>query len=88
MSRLFVLGLLTEMLNLFTAPMRPFIETNPLRRGGPLCLPAQENITVGFCGDACLAGNGYSLARWMHPVRAEVAGRYDSMTVDVGIVSS
>ena len=39
MSRLFVLGLLTEMPNLFTAPMRPFIETNPPRRGGPLCLP-------------------------------------------------
>ena len=39
MSRLFVLGLLTEMLIPFTAPMRPFIETNPLRRGGPLCPP-------------------------------------------------
>ena len=51
MSRLFVLGLLTEMLNLFTASMRPFSETNPLRRGGLLCPPAQVNITGGFGDD-------------------------------------
>ena len=38
--------------------------------------PAQENVTVGFCDDACFAGNGLPLAQWMHPVRAEVAGCY------------
>ena len=40
MSRLFVPTVMDEMLNLFTAFMRPFSETNPLRRGGPLCPPA------------------------------------------------
>ena len=44
MSRLFVLGLLDEMLNLFTASKRPFIETNPLRRGGPLCPPVLPDM--------------------------------------------
>ena len=85
MSRLFVLGLLTEMLNLFTAPMRPFIETNPLRRGGPLCPPAHESLTVGSCGDVCLAVNGLPLARWMHPVRAEVAGCYAKYRCLIGL---
>ena len=51
MSRLFVLGLLTEMLNLFTASMMALIETNPPRIGGPLCPPAQEKITAGSCDD-------------------------------------
>ena len=37
------------------------IETNPPRRGGPLCPPAQENITGGFCGDVCLAVTGVRL---------------------------
>jgi hypothetical protein len=39
-----------------------FYETNPPRRGGPLCPPAQENVPVGYCDDACLAGNGLPLA--------------------------
>ena len=29
----------------------PLIETNPLRRGWPLCPPAQEKITAGLCRD-------------------------------------
>ena len=53
-------------------------ETNPPRMGGPLCPPTQENVTVGFCDDACLAVNGCPLARWMHPVRADAAGRYET----------
>ena len=60
------------------------IETNSLRRGGPLCPPAQENITVGFCGDVCLAVNALPLARWMHPVRAEVAGYYAKFCLVLG----
>ena len=63
-------------------------KTNPPRRGGPLCPPAQENVTVVFCDDACLAINGLPLARWMHPVRADAAGRYKTGPVDVGIASS
>ena len=65
-----------------------FFETNSLRRGGPLGPPAQENITVGFCGDVCLAVNALPLARWMHLVRAEVAGYYEATPVDIGMVSS
>mgnify|MGYP006165400227 CR=1 FL=1 len=30
---------LDEMLNLFAVPVLPLIETNPPRRGGPLCPP-------------------------------------------------
>ena len=59
-------------------------ETNPPRRGGPLCPPAQENVTVGFCDDDCLAGTGLPLARWMHPVRAEVAGCYAKSRCPIG----
>jgi len=65
-------------------------ETNPLRRGGPLCPPAQENVTVVFCDYACFAGNALPLARWMHPVRADAAGRYETlflMLFDCGIAS-
>ena len=60
------------------------METNPPRRGGPPCPPAQENVTVGFCDDACLAGDGLPLARWMYPVRAEVAGCYAKYRLPIG----
>ncbi len=74
-------------LRLSMLPLPPH-ETNPLRRGGPPRPPAQENITVGFCGDDCLAGNGYSLARWMDNVFADAAGHYKTTPVNVGIVSN
>ena len=35
-----------EMLNLLTAPLMPLIETNPLRRGGPLCPPAPNALVL------------------------------------------
>ena len=56
------------MLNLFTAPLMSLIETNPPRRGGPLCPPA--------CIDALLAIIDVytALARWMHRVCADLAG--------------
>ena len=34
-----------------SASMMALIETNPPRRGGPLCPPAQVNITGGFADD-------------------------------------
>jgi len=62
-----------------SAVVMPLLETNPPRRGGPPRPPAQENVTVGFLAvmPHC-SKRAFPLARWMHPVRAEVAGFYAS----------
>ena len=38
-------------------------------------------------GRMCLYINGCSLTRWMYPVRADAAGRWETTSVDVGIGS-
>ena len=66
-----------EMLNLFTAPLMPLMETNPLRRGRPLCPPegfdfalALSRVVLSFIDvNAPLAG-------WMHRPCADLAGCY------------
>jgi len=61
-----------EMLTLFTVLMRPFIETNPLPRGGPLYPQARIDTVLLFVDvNAALAG-------WMHRVCADLAGCYET----------
>ena len=57
-----------EMLNPFTAPLMPLIETNPLCRGGPRCPPERIDTVLPIV-DAYAA-----LAGWMHRVCADLAG--------------
>jgi hypothetical protein len=69
-----------EMLTLYTVPMRPFIETNPLRKGGPLCLPERIDTVLLFVDvdfDVDVDANA-ALAGWMHCVRADLAGCYEN----------
>ncbi len=50
----------------------PLIETNPLRRGGPLRPPASiDTVLPSLDAYAALAG-------WMHRVCAELAGCYET----------
>ncbi|MFN7829719.1 MAG: hypothetical protein ACK5NX_00805, partial [Armatimonadota bacterium] len=50
----------------------PLIQTNPLRRGGPLCLPARIDTVLLFVDvNAALAG-------WMHRGCADLAGCYET----------
>jgi hypothetical protein len=50
----------------------PLIETNPPRRGGPRCPPASiDTVLPSLDAYAALAG-------WMHRVRAELAGCYET----------
>ena len=59
---------LDEMLNLFTAPLMPFMETNPPRRGGPPRPPARIGMKMGF------VDVNTPLAGWMDRVCADLAG--------------
>ena len=62
------IGAVDELLNLLTVPLMPLMETNPPRRGGPLCPPARIDT-------AWLNIDVYPpLAGWMHRVCADLAG--------------
>ena len=50
-------------------------ETNSPRRGGPLCPPARVELRVVAVSNVGITV--VSLARWMHRVRADAAGRYE-----------
>jgi hypothetical protein len=70
-----------EMLNLFTAPMMPFMETTPLRRGGPPRPPARIGMKMGFIVmDLLLIDVNAALAGWMHRVCADLAG-WDEISI-------
>ena len=53
----------------------PLIETNPLRRGGPLCPPARIDMVLLFVDVDAHAHA--ALAGWMHRVCADLAGCYE-----------
>ena len=56
------------MLDLYTVQLMPLIETNPQRRGGPLCPPVcidADWLNIEVCD---------ALAGWMHRVCADLAG--------------
>ena len=56
----------------------PLIETNPLRRGGPLCPPARIDTVLPFV-DVDVDVDVYTaLAGWMHRVCADLAGCYET----------
>jgi hypothetical protein len=61
-----------EMLNLFTAPLMPLMETNPPRRGGPPRPPARIGMKMG------LVDVNTPLAGWMHRPCADLAGCYEN----------
>ena len=64
--------LVDQMLNPFTDPMLLCIETNPLRRGGPLRPPVRiDTVLPSVDAYAALAG-------WMHRVCAELAGCHEN----------
>ncbi len=56
--------------------MMPLIETNPLRKGGPLCLPERIDTVLLFV-DVDVDANA-ALDGWMHRVCADLAGCYEA----------
>ncbi len=63
------------MLNLFMAPLMPFMETNPPRRGGPPRPPERIGMKMGFIVMVLLFIDvDTALAGWMHRVCADLAG--------------
>ena len=65
-----------ERLNPFTAQLMPLIETNPPRRGGPLCPPARNGLGLPFA--LPIVDVNAVLVRWMHRVCADLAGCYEN----------
>jgi hypothetical protein len=55
-----------------SAPRLPLIETNPLRRGGPLCPTVCIGMVLPFVDVYAV------LAGWMHRVCADLAGCYEN----------
>ena len=56
-----------------SALVMPLIETNPPRRGGPLCPPARIDTVLPLADVDVNA----TLAGWMHRVCADLAGCYE-----------
>ncbi len=69
------------MLNPFAAPLMPLIESNPLRRGGPLCPPAC--IGLGFPLFLPIVDANAALAGWMYRVCADLAGCYETSVLSM-----